>query len=60
MCQDECLLEEAKVRYASCLLEVRARDCWKGIGREVYDDVVDAISGDDFSIRSGAYSGGSR
>ena len=45
--QDEFLLEEAKVIYASFLLKVRARDWRDEIGRKIRNDVVDAMSWDD-------------
>ena len=44
-------LEEAKVRYDSCLLKEKERDWWEEVGMDMGDDVVDALSWDDFKIR---------
>ena len=43
--------EEANFRHASCILKDRARDWWEEVGSELGDDVVDAMSWDDFSTR---------
>ena len=43
--------EEAKVRYASCLLKDQARDWWEKIGSDLGYDVVIVMSWDDFSTK---------
>ena len=42
--------KEAQVRYVCCLLKDRTQDWWGEVGREVGDDVVEAMLWDDFSI----------